>query len=130
MSQSLKNRFDKDELQTAWAFWHRCMWCGRAGSDAFHHTKSPGSLVYVKGSFNNSMLNSYPIHNFKCHIGNPELHKLENEKTMLRQVIKALLFNGYELNEKDVCFYREYRDHYEDIDKRGDRGLTRYAEGL
>ena len=113
-NRGLKNRFDREELRRAWAFWDICLWCGKRGFNAFHHIISPSSPRYKAGDFNSSILNAFPIHNYKCHLYNPELHKLENEKRLLREVLRILLRNGYKLKEKDVRFYRAYEELYVD----------------
>ena len=111
----LKNRFNKEELARTWTFWFRCLWCDKSGVDSFHHIKSPSSQDYQKGDFNKSMLNSYPIHNFRhCHLYNPLLHKKETESRLLKKVLKVLLENGYKLTHRDRRFMEVYKDSYVD----------------
>ena len=121
-SNGLRNRFSQDELCSAWAFHYKCLWCGKGGFDCFHHIKSPSSSNYKDGSFNKSILNSYPIHNFGCHLYNSELHKPENESRMLKEVLRILLREDYTLKERDKKFMSVYSDCYEgftSLDKRG-----------
>ena len=111
----LKNRFDKNDLNSVWAFsYFRCMWCGESHANCFHHIISPSSPQYREGSFNSSILNACPLNNFKCHLYNPELHKIENEKMLLRRVVEKVLKSGYVLKEKDKEFMRVYQNLYLD----------------
>lgn len=107
-NKGLKNRFNPEEVKSAWCFWYKCLWCGMSGADSLHHIKSPSSQDYVEGDFNSSVLNSFPIHNEKCHLYNPKLHKLENERKMILKVLKILLRNDYSLKEKDIIFIKKY----------------------
>jgi hypothetical protein len=119
-NNGLRNRFDEDEIRSAWAFNYRCFWCDKSGFDCFHHIISPSSDRYIDGDFNSSILNSFPIHNFGCHLYNPRLHKRNQESRMLRKTIKYLFSQGYELKDIDKKFISVYRDLY--INK--NRGLT------
>lgn len=110
-NRGLKNRFSKNELMDNWTFWYECLWCGGSGFDCFHHIKSPSSLCFKEGKFNQSLLNACPIHNFKCHIGNGELHK--NEKKLAQKVLKILLKNDYKLKKIDKLFIENYPELYE-----------------
>jgi len=111
-NSGLQNRFNKDRVGRAWAFHHRCLWCEKTGFNAFHHIISPSSQKYQKGKFNKSILNSYPIHNHKCHLYNSALHKLENEKKMLKKVLWLLMKTEMEFNEIDKEFFRTYKELY------------------
>ena len=111
-NKGLKNRFNKNELSSAWAYHFSCLWCGRAMPDAFHHIKSPSSSDYKKGNFNSSILNACLIHNHGCHLYNPELHKLETEKMLLRKVVEFLIEAGYKLKQKDIDFLDAYKELY------------------
>lgn len=102
----LSNRFNKEELQSAWTYNHKCFWCGKNGADAFHHIMSPSSCYYKKGDFNKSPLNSFPIHNDICHLYNSELHKRESE--LLIKTLKYLLKNDYYITLRDVEFFCMY----------------------
>ncbi len=107
-NKGLQNRFDPNEIRATWCFWFICLWCGKSGADCFHHIKSPSSSDYQKGKFNQSMLNSFPIHNFSCHLYNPELHKIETEKRFMQKTYEALINTGYQLKEIDKEFIRKY----------------------
>lgn len=111
-SRGLKNRFNQDRLRTVWAFTHRCLWCGKTGFNAFHHIISPSSPNYRAGKFNSSILNACPIHNHKCHLYNPELHKPENEKMLLNKVLELLVKTDIEFDEIDKEFFRTYKEFY------------------
>ncbi len=108
----LQNRFDREELNATWTFFHRCLWCDKSGFDSFHHIKSPSSQDYRNGEFNESMLNSCPIHNFGCHLYNGQLHHLSVEKRLLRKVADALVKEGYKLKQKDNDFLNVYAMNY------------------
>lgn len=111
----LKNRFDPNDISDVWAFdYFRCMWCGKPHANCFHHVKSPSSSDYVKGDFNSSILNACPLNNFDCHLYIPELHTLENEKTLLKKIIKKVLESGYVLKDKDKKFIEAYQGLYLD----------------
>ena len=111
-NKGLKNRFDKDLLQSVYAFHYTCLVCGENGADAFHHVLSPSSKQYIPGKHNSSILNACPIHNFRCHLYNPNLHKPEMERMLLKKIIKLLLKLGYKLKPIDIEFYQNYRDLY------------------
>ena len=108
----LKNRFNQEKLKSIWCFNNKCLWCEKPAPDAFHHIISPSSPKYKKGHFNNSILNACPIHNGGCHLYNPELHKEVNEKRLLIKVIKYLVKNDYGFTQKDIEFYKAYRELY------------------
>ena len=110
--KTLRNRFNPEDLNRAWCFWKKCLWCEKSGFDAFHHIISPVSKSYKSGNFNQSILNSCPIHNFKCHLYNPELHKEENEKKLLQKVLRILIEEDYQFTEKDKQFYKNYEFLY------------------
>jgi len=108
----LKYRFDREKLNSVWAFNFRCFLCEESGADCFHHIKSSPSSDYKIGEFNKSVCNSFPIHNEGCHLYNPELHRIENEKMMLVKVFRYLLKNNYVFEEIDKEFIRKYRENY------------------
>ena len=113
-NRGLKNRFDKEELESAWSGHYYCLWCGKSGADCFHHiiSRSSGER-YIAGDHNSSVLNSFPIHNHKCHLYNSQLHKPENEKKFLTKVATILQNNGYELKKKDLDFLEVYSKMYD-----------------
>ena len=111
-NRGLKNRFNKDRVRSVWAFHYKCLWCGKAGFDCLHHIISPSSQIYQKGSFNSSVLNSCPIHNHGCHLYNPRLHKRDNERKLLKNVLGILIKSGIKLNEKDKRFFNAYKELY------------------
>lgn len=108
----LQNRFPEN-LKYEWQFWYSCMVCGQNSFDALHHTISPPCRVYIKGEHNKSILNSCPICNFKCHIGNESyLHKII--PSLLVKVKNALLDDlGYKLKPVDKDFLEVYKNLYE-----------------
>lgn len=111
----LSDRFEWFDLINAWGEnYSLCHWCGEPGANAFHHIVSPNTAGYKKGEFNQSLLNSCPIHNFECHVGNGRLGKEENQSMLLKKTIKALLKRNYEFKEIDVEFYQEYKEMYEE----------------
>lgn len=107
----LSNRFSK-ETRWEWEDWHQCMVCGENRWDALHHIMSPSSIRFVEGKHNTSILNSSPIHNFKCHIGN-EGWLRKNEGYLLKRTLSALERMGYELSDKDEKFLNIYKSLYE-----------------
>ena len=109
----LKNRFP-DDVKYEWDFWYECMVCGMNGWDCLHHTLSITVRHYKTGNFNKSILNSCPLCNFKCHIGNDGfLHKDETIKMLLNKVKNALIDElKYELKPIDKEFLSVYQDLY------------------
>ena len=109
----LKNRFNKDLLQSVFAFHYTCLVCGENGADAFHHILSPSSSRFIPGNFNSSIFNACPIHNFRCHLQNFDLNKPETEKRLLKKVASAIMKTGYKLQKIDIEFYRNYKKLYD-----------------
>jgi len=108
MKQSgLHNRFAKDDTE-AWMFWYRCMWCGQNGWDCLHHIISPSSRGHRIGDFNESILNSSPMHNHKCHIDNGELHHRETEIKLLEKTMTVLRHKDYQMKDIDKRFQMAY----------------------
>ena len=105
-NEGLSNRFNQEELASFWAFnyWE----VGSSDSDCFHHIKSPQSTDYVAGEHNTSILNSFPLNNFREHIGKP-LHDIAKEKEMIEKVIKVALNSHYGFKEKDIEFLKIYK---------------------
>lgn len=65
------------------------------------------------GDFNESILNSSPMHNHGCHLDNPELHKRETEIKLLEKTMTVLIHKEYKLTKKDKSFQMAYWDtHY------------------
>ena len=108
-NRGLSNRFP-ESVRMEWLYWYACMVCGENRIDALHHIISPSVRFYVKGDHNKSVLNSCPIHNHKCHIGNEAyLHTEENTKMLLQKTLHALTKDlGYTLNERDKEFLTIY----------------------
>ena len=84
------------------------------GWDALHHAISPSTRHYKDGKHNESVLNSCPIHNDKCHIGK-ESYLLEDEK--LKQILEMIFYalvehQGYALQENDIEFLTVYQHLY------------------
>ncbi len=89
------------------------MVCGKNRIDALHHIVSPSSHFYVKGEHNKSALNSCPIHNHGCHVGNEAfLYRDSTIRTLLKKTIDALEFEGYVFTETDREFLEVYSDLY------------------
>ena len=79
-----------------------------------HLARTIALQTLAEWDFNKSILNACPIHNFGgCHIGNSELHKIENEKKLLREVLELLVKNDCEFKEIDKEFYQVYKKLYE-----------------
>ena len=109
----LRNRFST-ETRYVWLYWYDCMICGRNQIDALHHIISPSSHFYVDGNHNVSVLNSCPIHNQICHIGNEaHLYADQTVKYLLNKVADALLNNlQYEIKDVDRQFVKVYKHLY------------------
>ncbi len=106
----LKNRFPQ-EVFAEWVFHYTCWICGQNTADALHHIISPSSEHFVGGDYNKSVLNSAPICNHKCHLYNPNLHKMTKE--LLKKTYEELQRNGYKLKDIDIEFLRVYEDLYD-----------------
>ena len=106
----LKNRFS-EETRNEWLYWYDCMVCGKNQWSALHHIISPSCFCFVKGKHNESVLNSCPVHNFKCHIGN-EAYLNNNVSMFLEKTKLALEDMGYELKEIDRDFLKIYKEIY------------------
>ena len=111
-NSGLSNRFSQ-ETRLEWLYWYSCNVCHRNQYTALHHIISPSVGWYVRGNHNTSVLNSCPIHNLKCHIGNEAyLCKRETIELLLSRTLNALIELGYTLNEKDREFLKIYKDLY------------------
>jgi len=111
--KGLKNRFSKD-IKFDWSFHYSCMVCGKNNFDVLHHIISPTVRYYKTGKFNESIFNSCPIHNAKCHLYNEGfLHKDENIKMLLNKVYDTLVDMGYVFKPIDKEFIKQYIDLYE-----------------
>jgi len=111
-NSGLKNRFSQ-KTRYVWLYWYDCMICGKNRIDALHHIISPSCRHYVSGKHNQSVLNSCPIHNFVCHIGNEAyLFKDETITELLNKVYFAVKELGHELDENDKEYVRVYRPLY------------------
>ena len=82
--------------------------------DALHHIISPTLRFYRPGLYNKSVLNSCPIHNFKCHIGNDGyLHKDDVIRSLLKKNVLALDNLGYKTrSQRDAEFLMAYNALY------------------
>ena len=120
-NNGLKNRFSQ-KVRYQWLYWYDCIYCGKNKWDCLHHLIS-GSLphIYKEGKFNESVLNSCPIHNFGCHLYNHDLHEEEKLKELLLKVFYALKSMNYQLKEIDYEFIRQYKTLYpENLERRSD----------
>ncbi len=112
----LQNRFPED-VRFCWMFWYSCMVCNQNRIDILHHIISPTVRFYKTGDHNKSVFNSCPLHNDKCHIGNEAyLHKDENIKSLLHEVLHALKELGYQPNGRDYEFLKAYKHLYSKSD--------------
>lgn len=114
-NNGLRNRFS-EETRNQWIFWYGCMICGENRIDALHHIISPSSHLYVDGKHNESVLNSCPIHNMKCHIGNEShLYKDETISHLLGKTYVAQFTHlGNLLSDLDNEFLKVYGHLYEE----------------
>ena len=108
-NNGLQNRFAKGDT-LVWMFWYQCMWCGENRWDCLHHIISSSSRDHQHGTFNESILNSSPMHNEKCHINNGELHHREVEIKLLEKTMTALAYDDYILTNLDREFITAYWD--------------------
>lgn len=109
----LKNRFSQ-EVRHVWLYWYDCMICSKNGIEVLHHIVSPSSRFHIAGKHNESVLNSCPLHNFKCHVGNEaHLYADDTIKHLLNKTYMALIHLDYELNELDREFLRVYADLFD-----------------
>lgn len=107
-NSGLSNRFSS-ETRHVWLYWYDCMVCGMNGIDALHHIISPSTRHYIKGAHNESVFNSCPIHNQKCHVGNEAwLFNDKNLRALLWKTAEALQEMGYVPNQNDKVFLRMY----------------------
>ena len=110
-NNGLSNRFSQ-ETRAEWIYWYACNICGMNQYDALHHIICPSVRFYIKGKHNTSILNSCPIHNQKCHIGNEaHLYNDDTVKQLLQKTLTALLQMDYKLKPID----REYMTIYKDL---------------
>jgi len=118
----LKNRFS-NETRHEWLYWYECIVCGKNQQDVLHHIISPSVKHYVAGKHNQSVLNSCPIHNQVCHIGNESwLGKDENIAYLLKRTYEALRYDlGYQLKPIDEEFFKIYSKVYGILTPNGGR---------
>jgi len=113
-SSGLRNRFSA-ESRSAWLGWHSCLLCRENGWTDLHHVISPSLRHYRDGSHNQSILNSCPIHNQPCHVGNEAT--LGDDRTvrfLLRQAAISLASLGYVPRQLDRNFVRAYCRLYDE----------------
>lgn len=93
---SLKNNFDIEKLKEIFLFSRQECWlCGQNHADCFHH---------ILGRKSNSLLNSAPLGNEKCHLYNPKLSDRKVIQYLLVKTLWHLVDNKYEFTEKDKEF--------------------------
>lgn len=98
----LKNDFKEKDKELF--FWNKECWiCNKQHVDCLHH---------IMGRVSDSPLNSAPINNFDCHIGNGKLSQFEIRRKLLKKTLDYLLENGYELTKKDRDFMKKYEKYY------------------
>lgn len=109
----LRNRFN-EKVKNAWLYWFSCMVCKENGCEVLHHIISPSSSLYIDGAHNNSIYNSCPVHNQRCHVGNEaHLYDPENIKLyLLRTRVTVNQFLEYEDDDNDREFKRVYAHLY------------------
>lgn len=98
----LKNDFPKS-VYRLFTFNYECWWCGKNHWNCLHH---------ILGRVSNSPLNSAPLNNFNCHIGNGQLSHHEIIEKLLHHTLQYLLQSGYRLTEKDRKFIKENEKYY------------------
>lgn len=107
---TLKNDFDRDELNRWWSHQNICWWCDQWHADCFHH------IVGRLGSETRSILNAAPLSNHYCHLPiHGRLRKKEHIKRLLQRTLRYLLSQGYKLDpERDGPFLKKYERYYRD----------------
>lgn len=122
---NLQNRFPP-RIEQFWNGWYECLnpECkgyeeGRSGynhADCIHHIISPVAYCYIPGRHNESIFNSAPVNNEKCHLG----RAMQNEalqKSLLARVFEIVMARvddrEFELKEIDYKFLRVYKKFYD-----------------
>lgn len=110
----LQNRFAEQD-RAEWVYHYSCHLCERNRWDVLHHIISPSVRWYVPGDHNKSVLNSAPLHNYPCHIGNEaELGREETIQRFLRQTFSVMTEdNDRRLTHVDKMFVRTYAALYD-----------------
>jgi len=104
----LRNNFSTEDREL-WIWWYTCFYCGKNQWNCLHH---------ILGRSSSSILNSAPLHNIGCHIGNGKLATFEVQKKLLKKTYEYLMSNGYSLTEDDTMFIQKNKKYYNDICKR------------
>lgn len=99
----LRNPFS-EETRMLYFYHYECCWCQQNGWDAIHH---------ILGRVSSSPLNSAPIHNLKCHIGNSLLDTFENRSMLLKKTRNILLLTGYVFTTEDKQFIIKNKKYYD-----------------
>lgn len=110
-----QNRFNREEKKI-WMGWDECLRCGENRWDALHHIITPTDFnIYSSGKHNTSMLNSCPIHNYPCHIGeDSKLHDMIGE-LLVKSKHALTEWQDYELTELDYEFLDNYGHLYGEL---------------
>jgi len=103
----------KNEDRYVWEGWWECYLCGQNTWNALHHIISTSDQIYIPGDHNGSILNSAPLCNYPCHIGNEStLAKLIPD--FLNRTKQYIENSDYELKPLDTAFLQTYPQHYLD----------------
>ena len=132
-NNGLKNRFPA-WVRELFTECYKCSVCGYNLWNALHHINNPSCSWFVAGEHNKSPYNACPIHNMlhpcpeyetrqgkrgfglteHCHIGNETwLNDRENAKMLMRKTFTFLEEIGYQPNENDKEFIKNYKWAYE-----------------
>ena len=103
---SLSNRFNED-IFAFWEGWYTDLIDFKNDANTLHHIISPGSMRYVSGTHNESIINSCPLNNHRNHL-HKNMHNREKEDMLIRRVILVLKDHGYKLKDKDQEYLRIY----------------------
>ena len=98
----LRNAFS-EETRELYTFNYECFWCGQNHWNCLHH---------ILGRVSDSPLNSCPLSNFECHIGNGKLDTFDVQKMLLKKTEAYLLKQGYVLTRQDKEFKKKYERYY------------------
>lgn len=98
--------------------WWKCLACEAPHKNCFHHLFGRGGGSYEIRMFHNSILNSFPCNNEKCHISSGEtVHTTtpgDLEVQVVFTIVKTAVDQGlYSWTKKDRDFYAHYHEIYE-----------------
>lgn len=103
----------KKEDRYVWEDHHACYVCHKNTATDLHHIISSSDLFHVPGKFNGSILNSAPLCNYPCHVGNDAM-LAKRVTEFLNRTKNWIDSTDYELTDRDRKFLQVYNDLYND----------------